>query len=87
LSRITPPPAAGPDARDALASLLEIRAGMEALNHQLAAEGAPVMRMRLGVYSGMVLAGSIGSGERHESAIRGNTLTCASRSESLEKDC
>ena len=25
---------------------------MEALNHQLAAEGAPVMRRRLGVHSG-----------------------------------
>jgi adenylate cyclase len=55
---------------------------MEALNHQLAAEGAPVMRMRLGVYSGMVLAGSIGSSERLEYAISGDTVKCASRIES-----
>ncbi len=82
------PLSAGPqqDARDALASLLEIRSGMEALNHQLAAEGAPAMRMRLGVHSGMVLAGSMGSSERLEYAIMGDTVNCASRIEGLEKD-
>ena len=82
------PLSAGPeqDARDALASLLEIRAGMEALNHQLAAEGAPAMRMRLGVHSGMVLAGSMGSSERLEYAISGDAVNGASRIEGLEKD-
>jgi adenylate cyclase len=74
------------DARDALASLLEIRSGMEALNQQLAAEGAPAMRMRLGVHSGMVLAGSMGSSERLEYAIMGDTVNCASRIEGLEKE-
>ena len=77
---------AGPDARDAIASLLEIRAGMETLNRQLAAEGAPAMRMRIGVHSGLVLAGSMGSSERLEYAIMGDTVNCASRIEGLEKD-
>ena len=74
------------DARDALASLLEIRSGMEALNRQLEAEGEPAMRMRLGVHSGMVLAGSMGSSERLEYAIMGDTVNCASRIEGLEKE-
>jgi len=59
---------------------------MEALNHQLPAEGAPAMRMRLGVHSGRVLAGSMGSSERLEYAIMGDTVNCVSRIESLEKD-
>lgn len=74
------------DARDALASLLEIRAGIEALNQQLAVEGSPAMRMRIGVHSGMVLAGSMGSSERLEYAIMGDTVNCASRIEGLEKE-
>jgi len=82
------PLSAGPhqDARDALASLLEIRSGMEALNRQLEEEGGPAMRMRLGVHSGMVLAGSMGSSERLEYAIMGDTVNCASRIEGLEKE-
>jgi len=74
------------DARDALASLLEIRAGLEVLNRALAAEGAPAMRMRIGVHSGPVLAGSMGSSERLEYAIMGDTVNCASRIEGLEKE-
>ncbi len=74
------------DARDALQSLLEIRAGIEMLNRTLAAEGAPAMRMRIGVHSGTVLAGSMGSSERLEYAIIGDAVNCASRIESLEKE-
>ena len=73
------------DARDAIEAALEIQAELDALNRELAADGAPAMRMRVGVHSGEVLAGSMGSSERLEYAVIGDAVNCASRLESLEK--
>ena len=75
-------------AEDALAALeaaKEIQRGLTELNKALAAEGAPAMRLRIGMHSGMVLAGSMGSAERLEYAVIGDTVNCASRLESLDK--
>ena len=76
------PPA---DARQALHTALEIQQGMEQLNRELSAEGAPTMALRIGMHSGPVLAGSMGSSERLEYAVIGDTVNCASRLESIEK--
>jgi adenylate cyclase len=76
------PPA---DARQALRTALEIQEGMEQLNRELSAEGAPTMALRIGMHSGPVLAGSMGSSERLEYAVIGDTVNCASRLESIEK--
>ena len=75
----------GADARAAIEAALEIGHGLEALNQELAAAGAPAMRMRIGIHSGTVLAGSMGSSERLEYAVIGDAVNCASRLESLEK--
>ena len=75
----------GGEAEAAIAAALEIRAGLTVLNRELSAEGLPPMRLRIGIHSGEVLAGSMGSSERLEYAVIGDTVNCASRLESLEK--
>jgi len=73
------------DAQAAIKAALEMRDGVEKLNLELEKEGAPAMRMRIGIHSGVVLAGSMGSSERLEYAVIGDTVNCASRLESLDK--
>ncbi|MFM7636010.1 MAG: CHASE2 domain-containing protein [Cyanobacteriota bacterium] len=73
------------DAWAAIDTCLAIQRGLEQLNQVLAAEGAPAMQFRIGVHSGDVLAGSLGSSERLEYAVMGDTVNCASRLESYEK--
>ena len=74
------------DARAALQTALEIQQGMSHLNATLAAEAEPPMALRLGIHSGPVLAGSMGCSERLEYAVIGDTVNCASRLESIEKE-
>lgn len=74
------------DATAAIEAVLEIQASLPELNRTLEAEGLPTMRMRLGIHSGDVLAGSMGSSERVEYALIGDTVNCASRLESVEKE-
>ena len=79
-------PGIGADARAAVATALEIQEGMVELNEDLARDQSPTMRMRIGIHSGSVLAGSMGSSERLEYAVIGDTVNCASRLESLDKE-
>jgi adenylate cyclase len=74
------------DANAAIQAVLEIQKGLEALNRELQSAGEPEMKMRIGVHSGSVLAGSMGSSERLEYAVMGDAVNCASRLESLDKD-
>ena len=74
------------DARAAIEAVIEIQDSLVKLNAELAKEGAPANRMRIGIHSGVVLAGSMGSTERVEYAVIGDTVNCASRLEGFEKD-
>ncbi|MCT0223677.1 adenylate/guanylate cyclase domain-containing protein [Synechococcus sp. CS-1328] len=73
------------DARAAIETALDIQNGLDTLNQELAREGAPAMHLRIGIHSGEVLAGSMGSSERLEYAVIGDTVNCASRLESIDK--
>ena len=73
------------DAYDAVAAALTIQNQISTLNEALALEGQPPLRMRIGIHSGTVLTGSLGSSKRLEYAVIGDTVNCASRLEGLEK--
>jgi len=74
------------DALAAIEAALAIQTAVAELDDQLALEGQPRMHLRLGIHSGPVLAGSMGSSERLEYAVIGDTVNCASRLESLDKE-
>lgn len=71
------------DARAALAAARGIRAGIDGLNATLPLEGLPGVRLRLGLHSGWVLAGSVGSRHRWEYGVIGDAVNCAARIEAL----
>jgi len=74
------------DAQQAVEAAIAIQAKLDALNVELKREGLPPLRMRIGIHSGQVLTGSLGSTERLEYAVIGDTVNCASRLESLQKE-
>ena len=74
------------DACQAVAAALTIQNKISTLNEALAREGQPPLRMRIGIHSGPVLTGSLGSSKRLEYAVIGDTVNCASRLEGLKKD-
>jgi class 3 adenylate cyclase/type III secretory pathway lipoprotein EscJ len=61
-----------------------IRRALASLNAQLRAEGLPQMRVRIGIHTGPVLAGSVGTPERWEFSVVGDTVNCAARIEGLQ---
>lgn len=73
------------DAQAAVEAARAIQVGLVDLNEQMRAEGKPEMKLRIGLHSGDVLAGSMGSSERLEYAVIGDTVNCASRLESIDK--
>ena len=73
------------DARHAIDAALAIAARLEQLNRELSREEAPPMRIRIGIHSGPLIAGSMGSSTRLEYTVMGDTVNCASRLESLAR--
>ncbi|WP_254956557.1 MULTISPECIES: adenylate/guanylate cyclase domain-containing protein [unclassified Cyanobium] len=74
------------DAKSAIEAALAIQRAVTSLNEELKQEGLPAMELRIGIHSGAVLAGSMGSSERLEYAVIGDAVNCASRLESIDKE-
>jgi len=73
------------EALAAVQAAAAIRRALVALNAVLKAEGLPEMRVRIGVHTGPVLAGSVGTAERWEFGVVGDTVNCAARIEGLQQ--
>ncbi len=74
------------DARNAVACALAMGDRLKELNPQWQKRGLPVVQMRVGIFTGSVVAGSLGGKERLEYGIIGDSVNIASRLESCEKD-
>jgi class 3 adenylate cyclase len=80
-------PLPAPDQADrALAAALEMRSRLRQLNARRAEAGKPPLRNGIGIHTGTVLAGSIGSAERTTYALVGDAVNLASRIQGLNKE-
>lgn len=72
--------------RQALAALVAIGRGVEALNHVLTAETGEAIRFGIGVHYGSAVVGEIGHGEARVFTTLGDVANVAARLEGLCKD-
>ena len=73
------------DARNAVACALAMERTLIPLNAKWVAEGKKPIRMRVGIYTGPLVAGCLGGSDRLEYTVIGDTVNTASRLESAGK--
>lgn len=74
------------DAQSAVNCAIAISHLLQKLNLEWQAKGLPQLKMRIGIFTGPVVAGSVGGRDRMEYGVLGDTVNVASRLESCEKD-
>jgi len=73
------------DACNAVTCALNMGKELCRLNESWQSRGLPPVQVRIGIFSGPAVAGSIGSSNRFEFTLIGNTVNTAERLESFEK--
>ena len=71
---------------DALATAVDIRRELVAMNEHFKERRLPTLNNGIGIHYGVVVAGNIGSKERMEYTVIGDVVNTASRLEQLTKD-
>ncbi len=74
------------DAQAAVACALGISDRLDQLNQGWQQRDLPPVKMRIGIFTGPVVAGSLGGKDRMEYGVIGDSVNIASRLESCEKD-
>ena len=82
----TTPEEIAEDARLAVSCALAISAWLPALNQSWIDRGLPSAKMRVGIFTGPIMVGSLGGKTRLEYGVIGDSVNIASRLESCEKD-
>jgi class 3 adenylate cyclase len=73
------------DARLAVECALAMRERLEQLNEDWQRRGLPTAQMRVGIFTGPIVAGSLGGRDRLEYGVIGDSVNTAARLESYEK--
>lgn len=73
------------DATAAVSCALAMEASLVELNRRWRTESLPTMGMRIGIFTGPLVAGTFGSTERSEYTVVGDTVNSAARLESFDK--
>jgi CHASE2 domain-containing sensor protein/class 3 adenylate cyclase len=82
----TTPAEIAEDARLAVSCALAISARLPQMNQNWRDRGLPSAKMRVGIFTGPVMVGSLGGTTRLEYGVIGDSVNIASRLESCEKD-
>ncbi|MFQ5354988.1 MAG: adenylate/guanylate cyclase domain-containing protein [Mariprofundaceae bacterium] len=70
----------------AVRAALKMRASLASFNVDQKKQGHPVLKIGIGIHCGKMVAGSVGSQERMEFTVIGDTVNMASRIEELNKN-
>lgn len=73
-------------ALDAVRTARRMQAGLEALNVDWQARGLPTLKMGIGIHTGTVFAGNVGSPKRKKYTVVGDAVNVAARVEGLNKE-
>ncbi|MEO6863123.1 MAG: adenylate/guanylate cyclase domain-containing protein [Microcoleus sp.] len=82
----TTPEEIAEDARLAVSCALAISSRLPAMNQSWLDRGLPSAKMRVGIFTGPIMVGSLGGKTRLEYGVIGDSVNIASRLESCEKD-
>ncbi len=74
------------DAHAAVCCALEMGERLQCLNQEWQPRGLPVIQMRVGIFTGPIVAGSLGGRDRLEYGLLGDSVNIASRLESCQKE-
>ncbi|MGK7925494.1 MAG: CHASE2 domain-containing protein [Spirulina sp.] len=73
------------DALNAIAASIAMHHRLEQLNAELQQNNSPLIRIGVGIHSGLLMAGSLGGQQRLNYSVVGDTVNIAARLESLNK--